>query len=231
MTETLKYSKDGVVAFNPTNHTYTNVVTGKNLISVTTLLKKLKTPFDSETLIPRKAEEIGISNEKVSEMWEAIADFGRKQGDYVHKMFENAHYNLEYNTHMAYPKSYIALGAIAKYFKSGLMESKESEYIVYNEHIAGQIDNISLSKKGLFIIDFKQNKEIDRNNYGKFFKGTNIPESTYHEYCLQLSIYKYLLKDMDIKGLFILHIGDKKHEFIKAIDYSDMAEEIILKNI
>lgn len=223
MEQLIKYSSDGVVKFDDSNHTYTNVNNGKILTSVTTLISKLETPFDSDTLIPRKAEEIGISNDQVSEMWKAIADFGKSQGDYIHKMFE--HQNIE--PIPLYPKSYIALGAINKYFKSGLLEPKLKEYIVYNDYIAGQIDNVSLSKKGLYIIDFKQNKEVDRNNYGKFLKGTNIPDSTYHKYCLQLSIYKYLLKGKEIKGLFILHIGDKKHEFIKAIDYSDIVEDII----
>ena len=219
-----KYSKDGVVLFKESNHTYTNVKTGKKLKSVTSFINECSNPFDIETHSQNTANDLFITKEEVQEMWKGKGLNSTEMGTYVHLMFENFYNKLPYPPNERYHKSYVALGIIRKYFETGMLQVQESELIVYNNHLAGQIDNISRTSKGLFIIDFKTNNEISKQNYGKYLGGVlkplRIPDSTYHKYSLQLSIYKVMHK-IQIDGLQILHIQDKGYKFEPAIDYSE----------
>ena len=59
------------VIFNRENHTYTDFLTGKELISVSRVRDSFKTPFDAARWAPLKAQERGITTADILQEWEA----------------------------------------------------------------------------------------------------------------------------------------------------------------
>lgn len=117
-------------------------------------------------------------------------------------------------------KSKIAIKFINNFFVTKRLIPIHTEYIVYDDNLAGQIDMICSDKKGnYFIIDFKTNEKIETNSYGKKLKGifSDIDDSTFYHYSLQLSIYKQMF-DKEIKGLYLIHITKENYKLIECVD-------------
>ena len=106
--------------------------------------------------------------------------------------------------------------------------------MVYNGFLAGQLDMICKDQENNFyIIDFKTNEKIDTYSYGKKMKGifSEIDDCSFFHYSLQLSIYKKLLKEYDIKKIFLIHITTEKYEFIECQDLMQNIDINELKNV
>src|SRR5690606_21601998 len=109
----------------------------------------------------------------------------------------------------------------------------ESEFIVYNDFLAGQIDMICKDQESNFyIIDFKTNEKIETYSYGKQMKGifSHLDDASYFHYCLQLSIYKKILNEYKINKTFLVHITDDKYNFIECQDVMKEIDINSLKN-
>jgi hypothetical protein len=218
----MKYSKDGIVEFNPKYHTYTNLVTGKRLTSVTTFLKNFENVFDSDFFSKKIAKKRGITQEQVLKEWKDKADLSCKVGTDCHYMVEHFILHGEILTPKN-PKEEI----IVKYINDFLVTKRvipiETEYIVYNDYLAGQVDFIAESD-GIFIKDFKTNEKIETYSYGKYMLNefSMFPDSNFYKYSLQLDIYEKLIKE-PIKGKFIIHIKENEYLFYKC--------EEMLKNV
>lgn len=228
----MKYSKDKKVSFDPQWHSYT-MVGGKKLMSVTTLISKFKNPFDSDYHSKNAAEKRGITQEQVLKEWKEKGDRSREIGTAIHKIFEDYtenkysyengvlcfdcmpvknEYILEFEQ-----KKQVALDFILTFFITGRLTPVYTEYIVYNDFIAGQIDMVCIDKKGnYFILDFKTNAEISKEAYRKKMLKTlsGIDDCTYFHYCLQLSIYKNLISE-HIEKMYIIHIAEN-YKFIEC---------------
>jgi ATP-dependent exoDNAse (exonuclease V) beta subunit len=117
-------------------------------------------------------------------------------------------------------KSKIAIKFINDFFITKRLIPVYTEHIVYNEFLAGQVDLICKDLEGnYYIIDFKTNQKIEINSYGKKMLGIfkNIDDCSYYHYCIQLSIYKKLLKEK-VKGIYIVHIKETEYEILKCND-------------
>lgn len=218
----MKYSEDQKVWFEDSSHTYFSEK-GK-LKSVTTFIHDCSNKFDSDYHSKRIAEKEGVSQEEILKRWKDKADYSCEMGTYLHKMQEDFHDGLITEPTDKYPKSFIMQKLLQDIYYTERLTPVKSEYIVCNNYLAGQIDRIDQNKKGeLFINDFKTNEKITIENYGKYMLGLlkqfRIPDSNFHHYSLQLSIYKILL-DWDIKGMYIIHIDKEDYKFIKALDYT-----------
>ena len=118
-------------------------------------------------------------------------------------------------------KKEVALQFINDFFITERLIPIESEFIVYNDFLAGQIDMVCKDQEGNFyIVDFKTNEKIDTYSYGKKMKGvfSHLDDSNYFHYCLQLSIYKKMLKEYEINKTFLVHITAEKYNFIECHD-------------
>lgn len=221
----LKYSADKVVAFLESDHSYTRVSDGYKLESVTTYLGRHENKFDEAKLLPKTAKKHGLYEECLKYEWTAKVEYSCLMGSYLHKMFEFQSEGKELRPLDYFPKSHIAKKLINDYYNSGRLTAVHSELIVYNKYLAGQIDRIDRDAKGnLYINDFKTNGKLEKENFGKFMLGElakfGIPDSKYHRYSLQLSIYKILFQQ-EIKAMYIIYISDVGYHFIPAIDYSE----------
>jgi len=211
----MKYSKDGVIEFDPKYHTYTNLVTGKRLTSVTRFLKLFENEFDSDFFSNKIAKKRGITQAQVLKEWKEKADLSCKIGTDCHYIIE--HYIL--HGEILEPKNKkeeIVIKYINDFLVSKRVIPNETEYIVYNDYLAGQIDFIA-ERNGLFIKDFKTNEKIETYSYGKYMLNefSMFPDSSFYKYSLQLDIYEKLIKK-PIKGKFIVHIKENEYIFYKC---------------
>lgn len=230
----MKYSKDKSVVFDSVNHTYH--FKGKKLISVTTFINQFKNKFDSDYWSKKIALRDNKTQEQVLKEWNDKAKKSCDIGTAIHKIFEdyingefsilNNEYNFnEVDLDIEYlidfiPKSKVAIQFIKDYFETKRLIPIHTEYIVYNDYLAGQVDLICQDKNGnYYILDFKTNDKIETKSYGKNLNGklSEIPDSTFYHYSLQLSIYKQMFKD-NVDKLYIIHIKPDKYEFIECVD-------------
>lgn len=214
----MKYSNDGVVSFDEKTHTY--LKNGSRLTSVTSLLSKYKNLFDSDYHSNRIAIKRGISKEDILKEWKDKADLSTTMGTFIHKIFEDYTLGLNVFDTGTYQKEKTALKFIKDFFDTGRLKAISCETIVYNDFLAGQIDNVSEDKKGnRYILDWKTNSEISKNNYGKFMLNefSSVPDCSYYHYCLQTNIYAKLLGGID--NCFIVHIKENDYEIIEAEDF------------
>lgn len=231
----IKYSKNKSVSFNSLTHTYTKK--DKKLISVTTLLSKFKNEFDSDYWSEKIALKENTTQEIILNKWKEKAFKSTEIGTAIHKIFEDYTNNnycfvndkiqfdylplkLEYLEDFNKKKE-VAIKFIYDFFISKRLTPVEAEFIVYNDFLAGQIDNISKDENNNFyILDFKTNEKIEKYSYNKKMKFlfSDINDSSYYHYCLQLSIYKKILKNYKIKKMFLIHIDFEKYNFLECED-------------
>lgn len=242
----IKNSKDKKVVFDGKYHTYYKG--NKKLISVTTLLSKFKNEFDSEYWSKVIAKRENKTQDEILNLWKEKAFKSTEIGTAIHQMFEDytlnnysilnnelifdynklkEEYFLDFNK-----KSLVAKSFIKDFFLTKRIQPIFSEHIVYNDFIAGQIDMVCKDlKENYYIIDFKTNEKIDFESYkNKKMLGCLdfIDDSNYWHYCLQLSIYKELIKDIKVNKMFIIHITTEKYSFIEC---EDLLKKISLNEI
>lgn len=229
----IKYSEDKKVIFKIDSHEY--FLGHKKLKSVTSYLSEFKNEFDSEYWSEKIALRDNKTKEEVLLEWKEKAKKSCEIGTAVHKIFEDytlknyALVNNEYvfevpEIDLTYlidykKKAVVSFKFIKDFFDTKRLIPIHSEYIVYNDKLAGQIDMICKDiNNNFYILDFKTNSDISYNSYGKSMKHifSNIGDCNFNHYSLQLTIYTELLKKYTIKDIYIVHIKDDNYHFIKA---------------
>lgn len=213
----MKYSKDKVVSFDEKKHVYR--INDKKLTSVTEYISKYKTYFDSELIAGKYAKKHNLKKEDVLAMWKEKGEQSCIMGSFVHKIFEDYILGNEMEINEEYLKCNVAKKFIDDCFKSGRLIPVETEYIVYNDELAGQIDCIVKNTKGdYFILDWKTNSTISYENRWQNMtdKYSHLEDCSFNHYSLQLGLYKQMCKEYEIKDCFIVHLKEDDYEFIKV---------------
>ena len=230
----MKYSEDKNVAFDKESHVY--YLGNKKLTSVTSLISKFKNEFDSDYWSKKIALREGKTQKEILKLWNDKAKKSCDIGTAIHKIFEDY---IEWKYHFVNEKIYFDMPLIEDNYLIEFTEKKHfaikfleeffikqrlipiyTEYIVYDDSIAGQVDCVCKnSKDEYFILDFKTNDKIETNSYNKNLKGilSELPDSSFYHYSLQLSIYKNLIQKQ-IKGMYIVHIKKDGYKLIECID-------------
>lgn len=212
----MKTSKDGKVVFQEENHTY--YLGEKRLRSVTSFIKQYKNVFDTELMATRYAIKHSLDKDEVIRMWKEKGQKALDQGSAVHHIFEDYINTGEIKIPGEYDKERIAEKFIKEMFEANRIEPLETEMIVYNDSLAGQIDCIAKDKKdNYYILDWKTNSQIDTFSYGKSMLNPyhNFNDAVFYHHSLQLTIYKELCTEYEIKNCYIVHIGDHDYELIE----------------
>lgn len=202
--------------FDPESHTYTNTVTGRKYISVTTLLGKYKKPFDTDGHSKRVAKREGVPQELVLEMWKLANDTANEKGHRIHKLLED--YLVEGTVDPKYTPLYETFEAQVG-SRIGEYDEVLSEYKLYDHdyELAGTADLVFCHKKDTFTIgDFKTNKNY--NFTSKYCESLLFPIEHLHNcefnvYALQLSIYAYMYEKHTKKkcrGLVVFYLENGK---------------------
>lgn len=241
----MKYSNDKRVTFKEDSHSYFKK--DKKLLSVTTFISKFKNEFDSDFFSKKIAKRDNKTQKQVLSEWNEKSKKSCDIGTLIHKIFEdyaNGNYAVlnneisidffclkqEYFLEF-YHKAKVSISFIKDFFLTKRLIPLHTEYIVYNNLLAGQIDMICKDKdENHYIIDFKTNEKIEEYSYNKKMKGvfSEYNDSNYYHYCLQLSIYKKLLKEYNIKNIYLIHILEKEYKIIECLD---ILKDISLKEL
>jgi hypothetical protein len=212
-----KTSKDGRVVFYEDTHTY--YLDDKiKLTSITKYISKFKSPYDSDKIATAYAKKNGLKKEDVLKIWKDKGDKSRNDGTFVHSIFEDyiLGNHIQVNSN---PKCQVALLVIDELFKTKKLTPVETEFIVYNEKYAGQIDCIAKNNKGeYFIIDWKTNETIKTENRWQRMLGKYdyLDCCSFNHYSIQLDCYKNMCTEYDIKDCYIVHIDIDSYNIIKT---------------
>jgi hypothetical protein len=196
--EDLTNSFDGLV-FDEDNHIYT--YNGKRLKSTTSIVDSFKEHFDTHKAAENKAKKILEKNpndyrtaEYYKKRWNYIRDEATNKGSRVH-MYAECYPNFD-EPYCDKEKG------VLEFFNEFLPKNYHlvlQEFRMYDEKmlLAGTTDGIlyDSDKNHLILFDFKTNNK-NLFKYEKNLLGTmsNLKDTSYNLYSIQLSHYKYMLE-------------------------------------
>lgn len=182
-------------------------------------LKELE--VDEEQFLSKKSE--------ILQSYEDKKKIACERGTAIHADMESLFYKKDPTVIKKYAgggtfdvfKGNYKLDASRAIYPEFLISYKFDKYL----KVSGQIDLLILDNKDITIIDYKTNAKIDKDSY--FDKTTkkkqtmkyplvNIPDCNFYHYTLQLSLYAYLLQQINpkyrIKRLAIIHFDHDGNE-------------------
>ena len=198
-TDAGKYPQDDDIDFLPDGHVY---------------LYRGEEPFNAQRAAEQQQSRYGIPVVESLAKWERIGRMASEVGTFVHEQTENYFQNGNFNT--LFDFSY--KGAVEQisvererdqflhFVADYAIEPYRQEWPVYDIglNIAGTIDMICRDSDGLFTIyDWKRSRKVvDGTGHpitqafgGRMSKnGINVPDTSFHHYCLQQNLYRYMLQ-------------------------------------
>lgn len=234
-----KHSNDKRIKFYSENHIYT--IDGVPAPSASTIIGRFFPKFDIEYWAERKAPSLGMSAKQVAQMWAEKGKKARDLGTFLHEQIENYYLGIDYLETEEFDQ-----------FKNfindhrGLMPYR-SEWRVFDENfnIAGTIDLIVSNGINHDIYDWKRSKKVINTHNGKpivqnkWQQGVgglrHIDDTSYNRYCLQQSLYKYILEEnyrIKIDNMYLIVIYPKNDDYYKiTVPYLKSEIEHILKTV
>lgn len=194
------------IVFEENTHKYSSLINGHEIVytSGTTFVNKFFPQFDPTGEITKRcAAREGISEDELRARWRAKGDASTKFGTKIHETVEDVLKGDMLRNKPLNDKEKNTMDSAVKLAKIILenMDIIGIEMIVFDSdiRIAGTMDLFARSKKNgkLWILDHKTNERIDTfNKYNKFALEpiSNIADTNYFHYTLQLNLYENILK-------------------------------------
>ena len=174
-------------------------------------------------------ELFNAKKEEILQSYEDKKKVACERGTAIHADMENLFYQKDPKVIKKYAggglfdvkKGYYKLDIDRGIYPEFLISHKFDDYL----KVSGQIDLLIVDGHDITIIDYKTNNKIDMDSY--FDKTTkkkqtmkyplvNIPDCNFYHYTLQLSLYAYLLQQINpkykIKKLAIVHFDHDGNE-------------------
>ena len=150
------------IVFTEEDHRYHNTVTGKDHISVTTLLGQYEAEFDPDGKIAERcAKRDGITVAEIKAQWAKTAKAGTDKGSAIHNAVEEYLKEGDWD-----PRHTKILSHFSAQFDEYLRDTIHSELVLYNNEfeLAGMADIIIEGKDWFKVWDIKTNKQIRFTN-------------------------------------------------------------------
>lgn len=192
------HPRDSRITFFPDSHVYH--IDNIPAPSASTIIDKFFPEFDMVYWANRKAPELGMSPYEVELMWRKKGDKAAQDGTFLHEEIEKFYLNQEY-------KRTKEIGLFEKFVSdNSTLTPYRTEWRVFDEdyHVAGTIDFISKNGDSYEMFDWKRSKKVVNPITGELIiknqwqKGvgqfSDIDDTSYNRYCLQQSLYKYILE-------------------------------------
>lgn len=236
--KTNSHPRDKRIIFYPDIHQYT--VDNTPIPSASTVINKFFPEFDAEYWSHRKAPELGMTPEEVGFMWKSKGEKAALDGTYLHEQIEN--YYLGMNYHRT-PEFHL----FEKFINNHkTIKPYRTEWRIFDEdyNIAGTIDLISKNGNGFEIYDWKRSKKVINSLTGSpiienpWQSGvgalSDIPDTSYNRYCLQQSLYRYILEqkyDLNISKMYLVVLYPEYETYYKVhVPFWKDRVEYILKS-
>ncbi len=186
-------------------------------ISATTFISQFFEKFEAEKiakkLVSVSPKYMGMTVDEVLAMWKESAN----HGTIVHEQLEEYILN---KSPLTEPKAIQGMNWLNKYKMKSNFEIYP-EVIIYSEElkISGTVDLLLYDKNSnqYIIMDWKTSKKIDTKSYknkrGILPASSNIEDTKFNLYALQLSLYRYLLEEyynLKISQHLIVHLKDEQ---------------------
>lgn len=220
------------IIFESAGHSYTEIATGKKLVSVSQLLHLYQKKFDETGIILFKcAQREGISKEELKARWDEKRDKSCVYGTAVHAELEHF-----INTGKIRKSEH---ADIVKDFKKNVFpifgNPVFSEVLVYSTDflISGLSDLVEYNPETheIIIYDIKTNESLTKKSYNKFlFPLENLADNAINRYSLQLSFYGRLLemRGFKVKENFKIFWVNPATRKIEIIDIPYLKKEVDL---
>lgn len=245
------FSRDSTVKFVEDTHQYFTK-DGKELKSVTRLIKSISAPFDKEKISGYMAKSIvsktGVSLESAKasllQEWEIKRKSAEVRGNWIHDNLESylltGKYDLKLNT---------VIEQLQPLFKNNYRFYTEALIYSLAYGVAGQSDLVVQRNKGIQsvfdIFDYKTNeskgiqfdsisrKDGEIKHYNRYMLPPfdHIEDCNYYQYALQLSLYAYMCQEtwnLKIGRLAILFVDNDLQLHIYPVPYMMYEAEMLL---
>jgi hypothetical protein len=199
-----------MVEFDPITHTY--YVDGEEREGVSHYIERHKTPFPKEFIAQKTAQRDNREVEDILSEWELKGRVSREYGTAVHSAIEGfIRYGIT-------PKNRHLRAIVESFQKLGLKDL-QTEFVTYHETLAGTIDIIERTDKGVCnIYDIKTNHDLHKKGKKMLPPYEHLTDSPIDCYQLQLSLYADMMEHhkWKVEKLFILHVVDEEIKKIKV---------------
>ena len=234
-----KHNRDKRIEFYTEPHVYT--IDKVPAVSVSTIIDKFFPVFDTEYRAAQKAPSLNMSPLEVEEMWKKKGELSAKNGKILHQQIEKYFLNKEVSTSKEFGL-----------FKDFLISNSQinpfrTEWRIFDEEylVAGTIDLVSKNNNDYEIYDWKRSHRIIgldknpkiKNDFGDVGIGklAHIDDTPFNRYCLQQSMYKFILEKnygISIKAMYIVVLHPDYANFYKfPIPYFKKEIEYILSSL
>jgi hypothetical protein len=185
--------------FDPDKHKYWDL-DGNNYISVTQLIGKYKKNVFTDDFIENYASERGLTADFVKTKWAIKRDFSGIKGTELHFFAEN--YVKDGSTIDTVTPIHTQKLMVTQFWDSikGKVEVVGTEFRIASKKygVAGTIDLLVYHKLAdtYYIMDWKSNEKIEMTGRNPLLPPlAEYSDCEYHNYSIQLSIYRYLLEE------------------------------------
>jgi hypothetical protein len=236
------------IKFIAEDHSY--LINDSRAVSVTSILKQLVKPFNTDYWAEIKAKDMGITSAELKSQWEFSAKLAKIKGTITHGVLENKLAGTEFN----YPQDLILshfgydpvqdlvqnmLPQIDKFIQDidGKMQAIASELVVGDRDymIGGTVDQIFYNHKSekLEIWDWKTNKQIKTSSrYYHLSPVEHIADTELDHYSLQLSFYKFILEkntNLQFGDSYLVWFNENNtdYQIFRTKDYRQEVKQIL----
>lgn len=235
------HSRDSRIKFYPEPHTYT--IDNIPAQSATTIIEKFFPEFDpyhaaSKCRLNPLHEMYEKDLDEIIDLWKKRGSEAANKGTHLHEQIENFYLEQEYDR----TEEFHLFESFAS--EHDHIKPYRTEWKIFDEHhhIAGTIDLISKNENGYEMFDWKRSKKVINALTGEAIKNnqwqrgvgqlSDIDDTSYNRYCLQQSLYKYILeKNYGVKVskmyLIILYPEYKSYFKVEVPYLKEKAEYIL----
>ncbi len=238
-----EHSRDSRIKFYPEPHIYT--IDNTPAPSASTIIAKFFPEFDSygkASNLSSSNQLFGLPVEEIVEIWNSRGIEAANQGTYLHEQIENFYLGQEY----AKTSEFHLFEQFCNDHAN--LNPHRTEWRVFDEehHIAGTIDLITKNGASYELYDWKRSKKIIdvfsgspivTDTWGNFGVGqlSTIHDTSYNRYCLQQSLYKYILEKnygLTVSKMFLIVLYPDYDKYYKVeVPYLKDKAEYILRTL
>jgi hypothetical protein len=219
-----QYERDKRITFYPVSHVYT--IDNVPAPSVSTVIGKFFPEFDALYWAKRKSNELGMTPDEILSMWQTKGEEAANRGTYLHEQIEKYYLNQQYDNSS---KEFLHFQQFAR--DHSTVNPYRSEWKIFDEdyNIAGTIDLIVKNCNTYEIYDWKRSKKVVNTSNGEPIKNNpfqhgvgelcNIADTSYNHYCLQQSLYRYILEKkygLKIHKMFLIVLHPDYNRYYKV---------------
>tara|TARA_A100000171_G_C2140531_1_gene155412 strand:- start:14256 stop:16169 length:1914 start_codon:yes stop_codon:yes gene_type:complete len=234
-----KHKRDNRIKFYSEKHIYT--IDGVPAPSASTIINRFFPEFDMEYWSARKAPDLGMTAIEVAKMWGDKGKIARDKGTLLHEQIENYYLGIDYIETEEFDQF--------RDFLNDHIDLKpyRSEWRIFDDtlNIAGTIDLIVTNGTKHDIYDWKRSKKVvntfdgqptEQNQWQQGVGGlSHIDDTSYNRYCLQQSLYKYILEknyNFEIGNMYLIVMYPENDNYYKVnVPYLENEIEYILKTV